>query len=106
MSALMYAICSIGGVVVVVEHICDETNRAVWPLMPFVVDDKYGAAAGPVTLDWAADEDDDTEFTTRMFVRTRLAFGCWLPLTTMPLLASSSAIDVPLISRVLFGTRP
>jgi hypothetical protein len=36
----MYEICSIGGVVVVVEHICDETNREVWlPTPPLLFAD-------------------------------------------------------------------
>lgn len=75
MSALMYEICSIGGVVVVVEHICDETNRAVWPPMPFEVD-RY-ADDEPVALgvvEGAAEDDVTDEFTTRIFVRTMLAF--------------------------------
>lgn len=44
----MYAVCSIGGVVVVVEHICDETKRAVWP-PPFEVG-KYELAAFNVVV--------------------------------------------------------
>jgi hypothetical protein len=79
MSALIYEICSIGGVVVVVEHICDETNRAVWlalqplpPTPPFddvrkVVDEELGVSDGVVV-------EDVTEFRTRMFVRAMLAF--------------------------------
>lgn len=106
MSALIYAICSIGGVVVVVEHICDETNRAVWPPpMPFD-DDKYVAdvLVALDVVDGAVAVDELTEFTTRMFVRTILAFCCLL-FTTIPL-DKSSTIELPPISRVLFGTRP
>lgn len=104
MSALMYAICSIGGVVVVVEHIWDETNRAVWPPTPF--DDAKNDADELIALGVVDGPFDDevTEFTTRIFVRTILAF-CWLLFTTMPP-ASSSTIELPPISRVLFGTRP
>ena len=70
----MYATCSIGGVVVVVEHICDETRSAVWPplLLPFD-DVKYVL----VTLDAVAEaidvEDVTEEFTTRTLVNRILA---------------------------------
>lgn len=37
-SALMYAICSVGGVVVVVEHIWDETRSTDWPPPPLPFD--------------------------------------------------------------------
>jgi cytochrome c oxidase subunit IV len=85
MSALMYAICSIGGVVVVVEHICDETKSAVdcllLPLLLFIV----------VVVAAAADADDADEFvvlrvaaaaaaaaaalTTRIFVTIMFVFA-------------------------------
>lgn len=103
MSALMYAICSIGGVVVVVEHICDETKRAVWPPLP-PFDNKY-VLDELVTLgviEGALGVVELTEFTTRMFVSTILVF-CWLLLTMIPLDKSSA---MPPISRVLLGTRP
>lgn len=83
-----------------VEHICDETKRAVW-LPPFD-DDKYvfvalGVVEGVVDV-------DDTEFATRMFVSKILKF-CGLLLTTP--FVKVSAIKLPPISRVLFfGTRP
>ena len=105
-SALMYATCSIGGVVVVVEHICDETRSAVWPplLLPFD-DVKYVL----VTLDAVAEaidvEDVTEEFTTRTLVNRILAL-CWLLPTTIVPFAMSSTIELPPISRVLFGTRP
>lgn len=79
MSALMYEICSIGGVVVVVEHICDETKRAVWPTTPPPPfdDDKYvlEVLVTMGVVDGAIEVDELTEFTTRMFVRTIFAFG-------------------------------
>lgn len=79
MSALMYEICSIGGVVVVVEHICDETKRAVWPptLPPPPFDDDKYELEELVTMgavDGAIEVDELTEFTTRIFVSTMLAF--------------------------------
>lgn len=104
-SALMYAICSIGGVVVVVEHICDETRSEVWPPPPLMLfDDDKNVLDTLGVVDGGTVEDVTEGFTTRTLVRTILAL-CWLLLTTIPF-AKSSAIEFPPISRVLFGTRP
>lgn len=96
MSELMYAICSIGGVDVVVEHICeDETNRAVDPPLLAVVAEFEFVVIAVVDVN---DDDDDDELMMRMFGEEVVG--------VKPPFATESCSELPTISRVLLGTRP
>lgn len=102
MSELMYAICSIGGVDVVVEHICeDETNRAVDPPLPPVLMELAVVIEFEFVVIAAVDVKRDDELMIRMLFGDELVDDVKLPFALV-----SCSVEFPTISRVRLGTRP